>query len=106
MRPVDVHDVRTTGFEGGIHQTVTRKGGVNGGERVTICYSIIVRVERYRYIINGRKIICILIGRELFFVTTLSASTLSLAFIFRFSFFFVVLMTQNMVNGIIRQICF
>ena len=49
MRPVDVHDVRTTGFEGGIHQTVTRKGGVNGGERVTICYSIIVRVERCRF---------------------------------------------------------
>ena len=46
IRLVDVHDVRTTGFAGGIHQTVTRKGGVNGGERVTICYSIIVRVER------------------------------------------------------------
>ena len=49
MRPVDVHDGRTTGFEGGIHQTVTRKGGVNGGERVTICYSIIVRVEWCRF---------------------------------------------------------
>ena len=49
MRSVDVHDGRTTGFEGGIHQTVTRKCGVNGGERVTVRYSIIVRVERCRF---------------------------------------------------------
>ena len=46
MLQVDVHDGRATGFEGGIHQTMTCKGGVNGGERVTIRYSIIVWVER------------------------------------------------------------
>ena len=44
MWPVDVHNCRTTCFEGDSHQAVTRKGGVNGGERVTIRDSIIVRV--------------------------------------------------------------
>ena len=49
VRPVDVHDGRTTCFEGDSHQDVTRKGGVDDGECVTMRYRVIGSVWRCRF---------------------------------------------------------
>ena len=45
-------------------------------------------INIYRYIINGRERTGVLIAREIFFGTILSASTLSLVFISRSLCFF------------------